>query len=167
MRLGESVLRGPVLASRGVELLKQWAGYKRDYLLPRIKGDGTLERKMASYADAMAASVHLLAMAGLPIVVRTCWSEHSERTLLPTGLSLKPIPPADGRWKPEGSDIYMRAYGGRVARLQAIYADAARSENREEEKEISARLWRLAKDWRQAQGDHGGPASAAAARRLG
>ena len=37
----------------------------------------------------------------------------------------------------------MRAYGGRVARLQAIYADPARSENREEEleeKEISARL---------------------------
>ena len=97
-------------------------------------------------------------MAGLPIVVRTYWSEHSERTVLPTGLSLKPIPPADrdmlGRWKPEGSDIYMRAYGGRVARLQAIYVDAARS-------------WRLAKDWRQAQGDHGGPASAAAARRLG
>ena len=57
---------------------------------------------MASYADAMAASVHLLAMAGLPIVVRTYWSEHSERTVLPTGLSLKPIPPADrdmlGRW---------------------------------------------------------------------
>ena len=48
-----------------------------------------------------------------------------------------------GRWKCEGSDIYMRAYGGRVARLQAIYADAARSENREQEldeKEISARL---------------------------
>ena len=44
---------------------------------------------------------------------------NSERTVLPTGLSLKPIPPADrdmlGRWKPEGSDIYMRAYGGRVA----------------------------------------------------
>ena len=60
---------------------------------------------------------------------------------------MKPIPPADrdmlGRWKPEGSDIYMRAYGGRVARLQAIYADAARSEKRQEEldeKEISARL---------------------------
>ena len=60
---------------------------------------------------------------------------------------MNPIPPADrdmlGRWKPEGSDIYMRAYGGRVARLQAIYADAARSENREQEldeKEISARL---------------------------
>ena len=120
----------PSWLAEGFELLKQWAGYKRDYLLPRIKGDGTLERKMASYADAMAASVHLLAMAGLPIVVRTYWSEHSERTVLPTGLSLKPIPPADrdmlGRWKPEGSDIYMRAYGGRVARLQAIYADAGR-----------------------------------------
>ena len=95
MRLGESVLRGPVLASRGVRALQAVGRLKRDYLLPRIKGDGALERKMASYADAMAASVHLLAMAGLPIVVRTYWSEHSERTVLPTGLSLKPIPPAD------------------------------------------------------------------------
>ena len=67
----------PSWLAEGFELLKQWAGYKRDYLLPRIKGDGTLERKMASYADAMAASVHLLAMAGLPIMVRTYWSEHS------------------------------------------------------------------------------------------
>ena len=75
-----------------------------------------------------------------------------------------------GRWKCEGSDIYMRAYGGRVARLQAIYADAARSENREQELDERGDLgeaWRLAKDWRQTQGDHDGPASAAAARRLG
>ena len=39
----------PSWLAEGFELLKQWAGYKRDYLLPRIKGDGTLERKMASY----------------------------------------------------------------------------------------------------------------------
>ena len=38
-----------------------------------------------------------------------------------------------GRWKSEDSDIYMRAYGGRVARLQAIFAQAARSEDREGE----------------------------------
>ena len=39
-------------------------------------------------------------MAGLPIVVRTYWSEHSERTVLPTGLSLKPIPPHDSASSP-------------------------------------------------------------------
>ena len=79
MRLGESVLEDPSWLAEGFELLKQWAGYKRDYLLPRIKGDGILERKMASYADAMAASVHLLAMAGLPIVVRTYHGRNTAR----------------------------------------------------------------------------------------
>ena len=121
MCLGESVLRGPVLASRRVRAPQAVGRLQARLLVPRIKGDGTLKRKMASYADAMAASVHLLAMAGLPIMVRTYWSEHSERTVLPTGLSLKPTPPADrdmlGRWKPEGSDICMRAYGGRARTL--------------------------------------------------
>ena len=34
-------------------------------------------------------------MVGIPIVARGCWSEHSERAVPPTGLSLKPMPPAD------------------------------------------------------------------------
>ena len=38
-----------------------------------------------------------------------------------------------GRWKPEGSDTYIRSYGGRVARLQATFAEAARSRDREGE----------------------------------
>ena len=45
MRLGESVFEDPSWPAEGFELLKQWAGYRRDDLLPRIKGDGTLERK--------------------------------------------------------------------------------------------------------------------------
>ena len=69
------------------------------------------------------------------------------------------------------ADIYMRAYGGRVARLQAIYADAARAEprGRAGREGDLGEAWRLAKDWRQAQGDHGGPASAAdwASERIG
>ena len=48
-----------------------------------------------------------------------------------------------GRWKPEGSDTYIRSYGGRVARLQATFAEAARSRDREgelDEREIAAGL---------------------------
>ena len=85
--------------------------------MPRLEENRQLEKKMLSY-------VHF--PVGLPVIVRGYWTEHSERAVLPTGLSLKPIPLADrdmlGMWKPEGSDTYMKAYGGRVARLQAINA---------------------------------------------
>ena len=59
-------------------------GYNRDYLMPRLKENGQLEKKMATYADATVATAALLAMAGgVPVV------EHSERALLPTWLALK------------------------------------------------------------------------------
>ena len=57
------------------------------------------------------------------------------------------VPPQDkdllGRWKPEGSDIYARSFGGRVARLQALFAGAAREADRYtrlDEREIAADL---------------------------
>ena len=78
-------------------------------------------------------------------MVQGFWTEHSERSVLPIGLSLMDIPPAHkdllGRWKPEGSDI--RSYGGRVARLQARWAAVARWAMRYEdldEREIAAEL---------------------------
>ena len=62
------------------------------------------------------------------------WTEHSERSVLPTGLSLMEVPPQDkdllGRWKPEGSDTYARTFAGRVARLQALFAKMARGADR-------------------------------------
>ena len=66
--------------------------------------------------------------------------------MIPTGLSVLEAPPSDkdilGRWKP---DTYARSYGGRVARLQAVFAEAARSEHYEmlDEREIASGL----KDW--------------------
>ncbi|OLP88351.1 hypothetical protein AK812_SmicGene30348 [Symbiodinium microadriaticum] len=93
----------------GFSLLKQHANYKRDYLMPRLKADGALEPKPAGYADAMVATAGLLATLGLTLEVQGYWTEHSERSVLPTALSLQDIPPHDkdllGRWKPEGSDV--------------------------------------------------------------
>ena len=131
----------------GFSLLKQHASYKRDYLMPRLKADGELEPKPAGYADAMVATAGLLAVLGLPLEVQGYWTEHSERSVLPTALSLQDIPPHDkdllGRWKPEGSDVYARSFGGRVARLQALFAEVARGADRYQkldEREIAADL---------------------------
>ena len=67
--------------------------------------------------------------------------------MLPTALSLMDVPPQDkdllGRWKPEGSNVYARSFGGRVARLQALFAGAAREADRYtrlDEREIAADL---------------------------
>ena len=83
----------------GFVLLKQYASYKRDYLMPRLAG----------YGDAMVATAGLLGILGLPLEVQGYWTEHSERSVLPTALSLMDVPPQDkdllGRWKPEGSDV--------------------------------------------------------------
>ena len=79
----------------GFALLKQHASYKRDYLMPRLKADGALEPKPAGYADAMVAKAGLLAALGLPLEVQGYWTEHSERSVLPTALSLQDIPPHD------------------------------------------------------------------------
>ena len=131
----------------GFSLLKQHASYKRDYLMPRLKADGALEPKPAGYADAMVATAGLLAALGLPLEVQGYWTEHSERSVLPTALSLQDIPPHEkdllGRWKPEGSDVYARSFGGRVARLQALFAEVARGADRYQkldEREIAADL---------------------------
>eukprot|EP00439_Symbiodinium_sp_Y106_P024791 s11090_g3.t1 len=92
----------------------------------KLVKDGLLEKKPASYADAMVATAGLLGILGLPLEVQGYWTERSERSVLPTGLSLVEVPPQDkdllGRWKPEGSDTYARTFAGRVARLQALFA---------------------------------------------
>ena len=118
----------------GFDLLRTHTNYKRDYLLPRLNQDGLLEKKQASYADAMVATAGLLGILGLPLEVQGYWTEHSEMSVLPTGLSLMEVPPQDkdllGRWKPEGSDTYARTFAGRAARLQALFAKVARGADR-------------------------------------
>ena len=90
----------------------------------------------------MVATAGLLGL-GLPLEVQGYWTEHSERSVLPTGLSLMEVPPQDkdrpGRGKPEGSDTYAGTFAGRVARLQALFARADRYD-RLDEREIAADL---------------------------
>ena len=60
----------------GFDLLRTNANYKRNYLLPRLNQDGLLEKKPASYADAMVATAGLLGILGLPLEVQGYWTEH-------------------------------------------------------------------------------------------
>ena len=43
----------PTWIKTGFDLLQFHVRYKRDYLVPRLKGNGALDNTMASYADAM------------------------------------------------------------------------------------------------------------------
>ena len=47
-----------------------------------------LDNRMASYGDAMVASAGLLSAMNLPAPVQGYWTEHSERSVPPTGLSV-------------------------------------------------------------------------------
>ena len=71
---------------------------------------------MAEYADAVVVSAAILQRAGMPAIVQGFWTERSERSVLPTALSVLGV---NGRWKFEG-----------VAKLQLKFAVAAREENR-------------------------------------
>ena len=95
----------------------------------------------------MVATSALLARLQIPGAVQGFWTEHSKRSVLLTALSIIGVKASEkdllGRWKPEGSDIYARSYGGRVAKLHRSYAEAARKEGRYaelDEKEIGETL---------------------------
>ena len=68
------------------------------------------EKKMAEYADAVVVSAAILQRAGMPAIVQGFWTEHSERSVLPTNLSVL------GRWKLERSDTYVAGGGQAPAR---------------------------------------------------
>ena len=137
----------PAWIKTGFDLLQLHVRYKRDYLMPRLKGNGALDNRMASYGDAMVATAGLLSAMNLPQVTQGYWTERSERAVIPTGLSVLETAPMDKDILVGGSpDTYARSYGGRVARLQAAFAAAARGRDHHDvldEREIASGL----KDW--------------------
>ena len=92
-------LAKPDWLKTGFNLLHYHVRYKRDYLMPRMKGNGALDNCMASYGDAMVATAGLLSAVNLPSQVQGYWTEHSERSVLPTGLSvLAMLDPTEDAW---------------------------------------------------------------------
>eukprot|EP00439_Symbiodinium_sp_Y106_P004646 s13484_g1.t1 len=89
----------------------------------------------------MVATAGLLSILGLPLEVQGYWTEHSERSVLPTGLSRMEVPPQD-------KDLYSEV---------ALFAKVARGADRYDqldEREIAADLlpWlmeRANKLWRE------------------
>ena len=127
----------------GFDLLKNDVAFDRDYLLPKLNSNWTgFRRVMATYNDISSYSAYLRRKIKRPgqdelIIHPTMaafWTEHSERATLPTGLALLRAPKEErdmlGRWKPDGSDTYLRMYNGVVSRLQLQFAKAARTNER-------------------------------------
>eukprot|EP00435_Cladocopium_sp_Y103_P018752 s3632_g4.t1 len=138
-----SFISSPFWLKTGFDLLRQHATFDRDYLLPKLNEEWTGFRKvMAVYGDISSYSSRVrrkLVRPGLDIAVihpelAAFWTEHSERATLPTGLALLQTPREErdmlGRWKPDGSDTYIRMYNGIISRLQWKFALAARGRDR-------------------------------------
>ena len=133
----------PFWLKTGFDLFKTHANFERDYMLPKLNRDWSgFRRSMATYNDVTSYSSYVRKAAKRPGTTEalldpslsTFWTEHSERATLPTGLALLRTAKEErdmlGRWKPDGSDTYIRMYNGVVARLQQQYAKAVRVNNR-------------------------------------
>ncbi|CAE7367520.1 unnamed protein product, partial [Symbiodinium pilosum] len=113
----------------GWRLLMDAAPFDRDYLIPALRPDfGAFRRRIASYSEisAMSAAVtrRLVTLEGSRLVpdgLVELWTEHSERATLPTLLDGFGLDPRDrdalGRWRPEGSDTYMRSFSAKFKRI--------------------------------------------------
>lgn len=133
----------PFWLKTGFDLFKKEATFDRDYMLPKLNAEMTAFRRvMANYNDVTSYSslVRRTAMrpgSNFPLIPKELaafWTEHSERATLPTGLALLRAPRDErdmlGRWKPDGSDTYIRMYNGVIARLQLQFAKASREQDR-------------------------------------
>jgi hypothetical protein len=131
--------------SEGFKLMRSVADFERDYLLPCGSRDcGSVVKKMARYEDASGAGVAVLRDLRYPnsdhklLESETVefWTEHSERNLLPSILVFLKADRAHcnmvGRWRPEGSELYMRTYNTVVAQLQKQCALAMKQPDRYE-----------------------------------
>ena len=140
----------------GFDSLKRLAAFDRDYLIPQLDPAGDrFVRKMADYGHAVGYTAGVLARVGCDSGFIGFWTEHSERSVLPTGFAMLDNDKAErdllGRWKPEGSDVYARTFNGRVAKLQRQFAEAARQDDHYEildEREVPVQLGEFLSDRR-------------------
>ena len=139
----EAYLNRPEWLKVGFDLLKKGAPLERDYLLPKLSDTmSDFVPKMATYNDMRVYAGYFRRLVKLPgsrvtlfpLELVSFWTEHSERATVPTGLAIigsrKEERDMLGRWRPEGSDTYIRAYGGIVKKLQRSLAKVLRMDGR-------------------------------------
>lgn len=110
-----------------------------------------------AYSEAAGASVDVLSALVdydgekmIPEGWERFWSEHSERSTLPSTLAALGVVKTDrdllGRWMPEGSDQYVRTYNAAVSRLQKKFAEVVKRGDAYESFDEGSMMEEL-KDW--------------------
>ena len=123
----------------GLVALGMATGGTHGLLIPAGVGmrDVQHERVMA-YAEAVAWSSEVMSAMRcpdgskmIPADWERFWTEHSERATMASCLAAVGVPKTErdllGRWKPEGSDQYVRSYNTVIARLQEKLAEPIRN----------------------------------------
>ena len=122
----------------GWDVVKHVRPRERDFVIPDgMTVCGLRATEKLKYADAVAMSYDLMARLKcengeklIPDQWERFWTEHSERSTLSSALAAIGVPKDErdalGRWKPEGSNQYVRTYNAVVKRLQGKYAEQVR-----------------------------------------
>ena len=154
---GAYVLRQDWLTA-GYELVKTtWREGNEFVFNDGALGPGQTGMGQLKYFEASGASIEVFTVLTdykggrmIPEGWERFWSEHSERTTLPSALAALGVHKDErdliGRWLPEGSNQYVRTYNAAVSRLQRRVAGVIRSGAAYEKFDEGSVLEEL-KDW--------------------
>jgi len=133
----EAWVAHPNWMEEGLRSLRHALGDGFELVVPMGASTGTAVNAVMPYQEAVAWSGEVMremkGPAGHKLVPEgweRFWTEHSERSTMTSCLAALGIPKPDrdllGRWKPEGSDQYVRTYNAVVRRLQRTFAEPIR-----------------------------------------
>ena len=134
----ESYLHSRSWITTGWNILKETAGYERDYLLPSPSTNyhGVTRTELRySIAHAMLGRVlGTLTLDGIrlfPFQIQQYWTPHSSRALLPSATLILDFPKSQrdflGGWNPQASDRYARTARRAITAMQKAVVRAIHS----------------------------------------
>ena len=130
----DAFVKHPEWLQTGLALVRRVTGKAKGYLFTEgLLTGGKVGADPVKYPEAVAASVEMMESLGgrgdrplIPHGWTRFWTEHSERSTMVSGLAAVGVPKDErdllGRWKPEGSDQYLRTYNAAVGAMQKRYA---------------------------------------------
>ena len=123
----------PEWLSKGMEALGRTLRGTYSLLVPAGASTAAPQEGTMPYQEAVAWSTEVMTALKdkdnerlIPDGWERFWTEHSERVTLSSGLAALGVAKDErdllGRWKPEGSDQYVRSYNAAVSRMQNQFA---------------------------------------------